>query len=81
MAIRVTNYPQVHPVFQNSTRPCSFFFFFTSIYFLRDIERQSTSWGGAEREGDTESEAGYRLRAVSPEPVAGLELTNGEITT
>ena len=31
--------------------------------------------GGAEREGDTESEAGSRHRAVSPEPDAGLELT------
>ena len=29
--------------------------------------------GGAEREGDTESEAGSRLRAISPEPDAGLE--------
>ena len=36
---------------------------------------------GAEREGDTESEAGSRLRAVSTEPDAGLELTNGEIMT
>ena len=32
--------------------------------------------GGAEREGDTESEGGSRLRAVSLEPDAGLELTN-----
>ena len=31
---------------------------------------------GAKREGDTESEAGLRLRAVSTEPDAGLELTN-----
>ena len=37
--------------------------------------------GGAEREGDTESEAGSRLRAISTEPDAGLELTNGQITT
>ena len=36
---------------------------------------------GAEREGDTESEAGYRLRAVSTEPDMGLELTDFEITT
>ena len=39
------------------------------------------SRGGAEREEDTESEAGSRLRAVSPEPDAGLELTNREIAT
>ena len=37
---------------------------------------------GSDREGDTESEAGSRLRAVSStEPDAGLELTNREITT
>ena len=43
--------------------------------------RVCTSRGGAEREGDTESEAGSRLRAVSTEPDAGLELTKGEIMT
>ena len=37
--------------------------------------------GGEEREGDTESEAGSRLRAISPEPDAGLELTDREIVT
>ena len=37
--------------------------------------------GGAEREGDTESEAGSRLRAVHTEPNAGLEPTNQEIMT
>ena len=35
----------------------------------------------SEREGDTESEAGSRLRAVSPEPYTGLELTDREIVT
>ena len=39
------------------------------------------SRGGVEREGDTESEAGSRLRAVSTEPDAGLELTECEIMT
>ena len=37
--------------------------------------------GGAEREGDTESETGSRLRVVSTEPDAGLELKNHEIMT
>ena len=37
--------------------------------------------GGAEREGDTESEAGARLRAVSTEPDTGLELVNRDIMT
>ena len=36
---------------------------------------------GSEREGDTESETGSRLRAVNTEPDAGLELTNCEIMT
>ena len=37
--------------------------------------------GGSEREGDTESEAGSRLWAVSTEPDVGLELTDCEIMT
>ena len=45
------------------------------------FERQSSSGGGAEREGDTESEAGSRLWAGSTEPDVGLELTNREIMT
>ena len=36
---------------------------------------------GSEREGDTELEIGSRLRAVSTEPDAGLELTDREIMT
>ena len=48
---------------------------------MRDRETQSVSRGGAEREGDTEAEAVSRLRAVRPEPDAGLELMNREIMT
>ena len=39
------------------------------------------SRGGGERKGDTESEAGSRLRAVSTEPDTELELTNYKIMT
>ena len=39
------------------------------------------SGGEEERKGDTESEAGSRLRAVSTEPDTGLKLTNREIMT
>ena len=39
------------------------------------------SGGGAEREGDTESEAGSSLRAVSTGPDVGLKLTDCEIMT
>ena len=52
------------------------------IYFWqRERERQGMSGGGAEREGDTESETGSRLWAVSTEPDTGLELTDREIVT
>ena len=37
--------------------------------------------GQREREGNTESEAGSRLGAVSTEPDAGLKLMNHEIMT
>ena len=40
------------------------------------FERESTSRGGAERGGDTESKAGSGLPAVSTEPDAGLGLRN-----
>ena len=49
--------------------------------FLKERERERVGEGGAEREGDTESKAGSRLRAVSTEPDVGLELTNREIVT
>ena len=34
---------------------------FFNVLFVFERERESASWGGAEREGDTESEAGSRL--------------------
>ena len=56
---------------------------YLNVYLVvRDRERQSVSRGGAERgAGDTESEAGSRLGAVSTEPDTGLKLTNCEIMT
>ena len=51
------------------------------LMFIFEAERQSVNGGGAEREGDTESEAGSRLWAVGTEPDVGLELTNREIMT
>ena len=48
-----------------------------NVYFSeREREKESVSGGGAEREGDTEPEAGSRLRAVSTEPNAGLKPTD-----
>ena len=47
---------------------------------MREGERQSMSGGGAEREGDTEPEAGSRVQAVSTEPDAGLELTDRTVS-
>ena len=49
--------------------------------FIFERERQSVSWEEEEREGDTESKAGFRLSAVSTEPDVGLELMNREIMT
>ena len=49
--------------------------------YIWDRERRSVNGGGAEREGDTESETGSRLQAISPEPDTGLELTDREIMT
>ena len=58
---------------------CVLFLFLLKKFFLtfifereRDRDRQSVSGGGTEREGDTESEAGSRLWAVSTEPDVGL---------
>ena len=48
---------------------------------MRDREKQSTSGGGAEREGETESEAGSRLGAVSTDLHVTFEPTNCEIVT
>ena len=56
-------------------------FFFNVFTYFWDRERQSMNGGGAEREGDTESETGSRLRAISPEPDAGLELIDSEMAT
>ena len=60
-------------------------YIFLMFIFDRERDRQtgrhSMNGGGAEREGDTESKTGSRLRAVSTEPDTGLELTNHEIMT
>ena len=47
----------------------------------REKVRESASWGGAEREGNTESKVGSRLQAVSTEPNEGLKLTKHKIIT
>ena len=49
--------------------------------FIFQGERQSMSREGTKRKGDTESEAGSRLWAVSTEPDTGLELISHEIMT
>ena len=53
---------------------------FFNVYFW-ERDRQRTSGGGAEREGDTESEAGSRIWAVSTELNAELKPTNCEVMT
>ena len=69
---------------ENNIKLEGFFSCFVLIFFytLFTFDRQNTSGGGAERDnGDTESEAGSKLWAVSTEPDAGLELTNHEVMT
>ena len=57
------------------------FYLFIYVFFLRESEC-IREWGKSrEREGDTGSEAGSRLRAVSTETDSGLELVNREIMT
>ena len=48
---------------------------------MRQRETEHEQGRSREREGDTESEAGSKLRAVSTEPDAELELTDHEIMT
>ena len=61
----------------------AFIFFLKKILmFIFESEKdKSVRWGGTEWEGDTDSEAGSRLWAVSTEPDMGLRLANGEIMT
>ena len=47
----------------------------------RERERERQTDRQTEGEGDTDSVVGSRLRAVSTEPDAGLELRNREIMT
>ena len=58
--------------------------FFKCLFIFereRQTDRQSMSGGGVEREGDTESEAGSRLWAVSTEPKWGSNPLNREVMT
>ena len=51
------------------------------IYLFFERERARASGGRADREGDTQSKAGSRLRAVSTAPDMGLKLMNCKIMT
>ena len=59
----------------------TFFFLIFNVYFIFERETQGVSGGGAEGEGDTESETGSGLRAAGAEPDVRLEPTNREIMT
>ena len=61
--------------------PCFFYFLFYFIYFFKAYSFLRESGGGAEREGDTELEAGSSLLAVCTEPDVGLKLTDRDIMT
>ena len=59
-------------------RPILFFF---NILFIFERNRDRVQVGKGQREGVTESEAGFRVPAFSTEPNAGLKLMNLEIMT
>ena len=65
----------------NFTQSLFYILFSLMFIYFWERERESTRGRGAEREGDTESEAGSRLWAVSREHGGGLELTSGGIMT
>ena len=81
----------VHKPFNNPAcaEPPLWFYnmiFFSQKFFLmfildRHRKRQSMSRGRAEREGDTDSEAGSRLWPIGTERDAGLKPTNCKIMT
>ena len=54
---------------------------FKIFIFERGRETECELGRGREREGDTESKVGSRLRAVSTEPDRGLKLADCEIMT
>ena len=58
-----------------------FFKNFKCLLFIFERETEHKQGRVREREGDTESEAGSRLQALSTEPDARLELTIQEIVT
>ena len=62
-----------------------FFIIIIKCFILYSRERDTHTYGErageVQREMETESEAGSRLRAVSTKPVVGLELTSSEIMT
>ena len=57
------------------------FIFFQRLFIFGTERDRAMNGEGAEREGDTESETGSRLWAISPEPDTRLELTDREIVT
>ena len=71
--------PRISPFISSITYNLSFEK--KKVYLLLRQRETEREWGWAGREGDTESKAGSRLRAISTEPNVGLELRNGEIMT
>ena len=79
-------HPASSSVLNRLSRELQVYFIFLSLFiFERERERERegprVSREGAEREGDTGSEAGFRFGAVTTKPDTGLELTNCEILT
>ena len=72
----------VWPLYVQGSQTYPVLLFVFNFFFFKFIFERETVWlGEGQREGDTESEAGSRLRAISTEPDLGLKLTNHEIMT
>ena len=68
--------------YQRTSTVCFHFLLLFNDFFHVYLWETEHKWErGREREGDTESEAGSRLRPVSTEPDVGLKPTNQEIMT
>ena len=71
-------YVSMHVLMLPRTNLFIYFLLFLMFIFETETEHE---WERVESEGDTESRAGSRLRAVRTEPNAGLKRTNREIMT
>ena len=80
----IMTWAEVSHLIDRTTQAPLFIFILKKWLFIFERERERErehEQGVAERDGDTETKAGSRLWAISPEPHMGLKTTNREIMT